>query len=491
MQTSPTHILDRLFSIPFFKDIDTAALVQQYDRSSVLRQGNRAAKPAVPPQALAGTSITSLPPEGILIAAPGQYELANDITWSPTSEGFAITVTASGVVLDLRGHTLSVQSPRPNTARQYSGVSISGGDVTVQGGTVNGATYYGLSASSAPGLKVQGMTFGAIGHPEIATGYQPCGIFIDQTDGFTVENCIVQNLSVTAPSCAGIQVVDSQNGTISSCTMTRFLNNDGAVQGFSYLLCEHISTSGCKCENFQSHYVGKTVTKGHTVIGYIPILCANLRFDHCSSTSMTGCCDDCHGMSVFLDTLVEVNDFSATNVVDGVTPEHTGAKATGLEVYGVGITLNNCIAETITAIVPRDRQSAGFSAWGTAITFNNCTAIDVKVTDASGTPSTQYGYGTGFGWAPDPRQAFNGNPASLVQYNGCVSRNCQVGFDTWFHTDSVWKNIGAVECPIFILIQPPGAVRTFSMDRCSESPDGKYQEVTLRNIAKNITYLLP
>jgi hypothetical protein len=204
---------------------------------------------------------------------------------------------------------------------------------------------------------------------------------------------------------------------------------------------------------------------------------------------MEGCCDDCHGMSVFLDTLVEVNNFSATNVMDGVTPKKTGAKATGLEVYGVGITLNNCTAENITAIVPQDLQGAGFSAWGTAITFNNCTATNVKVTDASGTPSIQYGYGTGFGWAPDPRQEFNSKPASLVQYNGCVSRNCQLGFDTWFHIDSVWKNVSASDCPIFILIQPLGTTRTLSMDKCSESPDGKYQEVTLHNIAKNITYL--
>lgn len=470
--------------------MDTAALVQQYDRSSALRQGSRAAKPAVPPKAFAGTSITSLPPEGLLITASGRYELANDITWSPTSEGFAITIIASGVVLDLKGHTLSVQSPSPDTAQRYNGVSIIGGDVTVQGGTVNGATYYGLSASLAPGLRVQDMTFGAINYVETAMGYlTPCGIFIDLTDGFTVEDCTVQNISVTAPSCAGIQVLASQNGTISGCTMTRFLNNDGGVQGFSYLLCEHISTSGCKCESFQSHYLGTTVTSGHTVIGYIPIFCMNLRFDHCSSTNMTGCCDDCHGMSVFLDTLVEVNHFSALNVTDGVTPKNTGAKATGFEVYGVGITLNDCTAENITAIVPQDLQGAGFSAWGTAITFNNCVATNVKVTDASGTPSIQYGYGTGFGWAPDPRQEFNSQPASLVRYNGCVARNCQLGFDTWFHVDSVWNNVSAADCPIFILIQPLGTARTLSMDKCSESPDGKYQEVTLHNIARNITYL--
>jgi hypothetical protein len=489
MKASPTDILDRLFSNPFFKDMDTAALGQQYDRSSALRQGNRAATPAVPPKALAGTSITSLPPEGLLITASGQYELAGDITWSPTSEGFAITIMANGVVLDLKGHTLSIQSPSPATAQQYNGVSIGGSDVTVQGGTVNGATYYGLSASLAPGLKVRGMTFGAISYAETATGYAPCGIFIDLTDGFTVENCTVQNISVTAPSCVGVQVLASKNGTISGCILTQFLNNDGAVQGFSYLLCEHISTSGCKCENFKSHYLGETVTSGHTVIGYIPIFCANLRFDHCSSTNMTGCCDDCHGMSVFLDTLVEVNNFSATNVMDGVTPKNTGAKATGLEVYGIGITLNNCTAENITAIVPQDRQGAGFSAWGTAITFNNCVATNVKVTDASGTPSIQCGYGTGFGWAPDPRKELNSKPASLVKYNGCVSRNCQLGFDTWFHIDSVWEDVSASDCPIFILIQPLGAARTLSMDKCSESPDREYQEVTLRNIAKNITYL--
>jgi hypothetical protein len=111
------------------------------------------------------------------------------------------------------------------------------------------------------------------------------------------------------------------------------------------------------------------------------------------------------------------------------------------------------------------------------------------VTDANGIPSTQYGYGTGFGWAPDPRPEFNNQPASLVQYNNCVSKDCQLGFDTWFHTDCQWQNVSASGCPVFILIQPPGTPRTLGMDKCSESPNGQYQKVTIYNIAKNIAYL--
>ena len=43
-------------------------------------------------------------------------------------------------------------------------------------------------------------------------------------------------------------------------------------------------------------------------------------------------------------------------------------------------------------------------------------------------------------------------------------------------------------CPIFILAQPDGTERVLSMDKCSESPTGLPQQVTIKNIAANNTY---
>jgi hypothetical protein len=122
------------------------------------------------------------------------------------------------------------------------------------------------------------------------------------------------------------------------------------------------------------------------------------------------------------------------------------------------------------------------------IAFNNCTAKNVVVTDAEGQPTTSLGYGAGFGWAPDPRWPFKTWAANSVTYNGCSAIDCQLGFDTWFHTNSLWENISAPGCPVSMLIQPEGTPRTLSIDKCSESPDGQYQTVIINNIAANNTY---
>jgi hypothetical protein len=323
------NILDKIFSSDFFKNIDTAPLIQQYDTRSALREANRASPSS--PLLQAAPVISSIPPEGIVISTPGQYQFAGNITWNPAAPGTAITISANDVVLDLKGYTLSATIPGQDITQQYNGISITGSSVTVQGGTVNGMTYYGLQASATPGLQVNNMVFGDISYTGLTqASLTPCGIYIDQTDGFKVQDCTVQNMSVTAPSCAGIQVAESLNGTVSGCSLSNFVNNDGGVQGFSYLLCGNILTSNCSCENFQSHYLGQTAAVGHSVLGFLPICCVDLVYNTCSSTNMTGCCDDCHGMSVFLDAFVEVNNFSALNVTDGVTPRNTGAKATGL-----------------------------------------------------------------------------------------------------------------------------------------------------------------
>jgi hypothetical protein len=270
--------------------------------------------------------------------------------------------------------------------------------------------------------------------------------------------------------------------------MQQFLNHDGSVQGYSYLESSNIVTENCTSKTFRSYFKGLTQTTGHTVIGFVPIMCTELVFNDCSADGMTGCCDDSHGLSVFLDSFVTVNRFRATNILDGDCCAMTGAKATGLEVYGDHITIENCISENIGAIVPQDLQCAGFSAWGNYITFNNCAAYNVQVFDANRKPSTQYGYGTGYGWAPDPRPEFCKQAANVVQYNNCTAHNCQLGFDTWYHTNSLWDNVMSYDCPIFILAEPQGTPRTLSIDKCSESPSGLPEKVTIENIAANNTY---
>lgn len=496
---SATNVLEKLFSCPTFKSLDTAALTQQYGALSKINRAGLAAKPASSYLPLVGTTISNIPPQGILIDTPGTYQFSNNITWSPAEAGSAIFILASNVVLDLKGFTLTINQPAPNTGTQYNGITIGISDldlttcnaVTLQNGTIAGASYYGVCALQTSNLVINAITVSNISYSETVTAdLTACGIFINSSDVFNVQNCVVQNITVTAPSCAGIQIVSATNGNVSGCTMQGFLNYDGGVQGYSYLESWNITTSSCVAENFRSHYKGLTNTTGHTVIGFVPIMCTNLAFNDCSATGMTGCCDDCHGMSVFLDSYVEVNNFKASNVLDGLCSAKTGAKATGLEIYGDYVTINNSSSNNIKAIVPQDLQSAGFSAWGSNNTFNNCVATDVAALDANQQPSTAHGYGVGFGWAPDPRTEgkFNSTAANLTQYNNCNANGCQVGFDTWYHTNSKWSNVMTQNCTIFILAQPAGTPRTLYMNRCSESPNGSPESVTITNIADNNTF---
>lgn len=487
--TTTQTVLTKVFANNCYKNMDTASLIKQLDISAQLRQGNQPAAAAVNPTVQSGTSISSIPANGILINAPGTYTFTGNISWSPTSPCSAITIEAQGVTLNLNNFTLTVTPTNPQAGDQYNGIYVlNSSNTIIQNGGINGATYYGISAKKSNTIAISGMTISNIQYSEFNTPYlTPCGIFFDTISTFDILNCTVTGISVTAPSCAGIQLLAAFGGTIRNCDMNNFLNNDGGVQGFSYLLCADVTTTGCNCTTFQSHFGGKTVTSGHTVIGYVPILCVDLQFDSCSSNGMTGCCDDCHGMSVFVDAFVTVTNFSAKNIIDGVSKSNTGAKATGLEVYGSNITISNCSSDSITAIVPQDLQSAGFSAWGDTISFSGCTASNVVVTDANKQPSIANGYGTGFGWAPDPRQGFNSQAANKVTYNNCQANNCQLGFDTWFHTNSVWENVTAPGCPIFILQQSDTTTRKLSMDKCSESPSGKPEHVILTNIAANNT----
>jgi hypothetical protein len=130
-------------------------------------------------------------------------------------------------------------------------------------------------------------------------------------------------------------------------------------------------------------------------------------------------------------------------------------------------------------------QSTGFSAWGADITFTGCTASNVVVCDQFGNWNPDLGYGTGFGWAPDPRPPFCQVGATNVEYSGCGASNSNVGFDTWFHIDSTRTDPSYTNCGIDILVQP-GGTRTLTGNLCSECNPPITTPLT--NIAEGNTY---
>lgn len=485
MLDNPASAIDKLCSYDLFKDIDFAALLRKFDgRDAIGGNGTTPSGQSGAAIQLSST-ISVIPPDGIVINQPGTYVFADDLTWTPPpgSALSAITITCSGVTLDLGQHCLSAQIG--DSSQGLIGIHVKeAGDVTIRNGTLANMCLYGIHASLVTNLTIDGVMVTGLEYRNLnIRNATPCGIQVSFAAGVTISNCTSQYFYALSDSSAAFQLLGVIGATVSGCTAAHLVNYDGAVQGYNYLLCLDVVTSNCVARDFRSYFNGNIRTHGHTVLGFIPIGCVGLRYTDCRSIDMVGSCDDAHGMSIFLNAAVEVDGFTATGVVDGPAPYNTGAKATGLEVYGVDIGIRHCTVEQITAINPQDRQAAGFSAWGRGITFEKCHAASVKACDGDGLEGPEIGIGTGFGWAPDPRRAFRTVTARDVRYVNCTASNCQVGFDTWNHLDSIWIDYVARECGTDLLIEGPEATRTLIGNPGSEC--NPPISVTLENQARD------
>ena len=480
--------LDKILADPIFAAIDKALLESIFDSTPQIQALYQGYFAQTGRQVQVGNVIRSIPPAGIVISTPGTYSFGNDIAWTPNDvQCSAITIQCSDVTLDLAGFTLTANIS--NTSRQIAGILVLGpvanpttANVTIANGTIAGVTEYGILATSVCGLSISHITVTGVCLNNLAVRYlTPAGIEVSGSIQVAISNCSVTGLNVTADSSAGIFLLGTIGATVTGCTASGLVNNDGAVIGFSCIKCVDVATTGCVASALQTHFNGNILTSGHTVLGFCPIFCMDLSYADCAANGMTGCCDDCHGMSVFLDARVSVTRFRATGIVDGVSPSNTGAKATGLEVYGVGVSVTDSSASAVHAINPQDKQATGFSSWGRDITFTRCDASDVTVRDTVGGGSR----GTGFGWAPDPRSYFSDIGAYDTTYLDCTAENCDVGFDTWYHVDSTWTRPTFTNCTTGILVEPAGT-RTLSGDPCSEC--NPPITVTLTNIAQRNTY---
>jgi hypothetical protein len=302
----------------------------------------------------------------------------------------------------------------------------------------------------------------------------------------------VKNIDVKTGSTAAIQMTGTYSSKISNCQVYNMINRDGACTGIGHALCDEAEVNGCIVTTLTSEFIDNLNTEGHTAIGIIPVASANIRIKNCKVTNITGCCDDAHGISVFECIGAVVKNCKVENVLDGAGPTQTGAKATGIEVYGSGVKVIKCSVKNIVAINPQDKQSTGFScAQGTGISFIKCRAENVRVVNENGEQNPSLGYGTGFGWAPDPRIV---EPAVDVLYKHCTAKNCQVGFDSWFHINALWNDIESDNNAIPILAINPYP-RTLSCDPCSEcgcTAIGCYPtpfSITINDVAQNNIFM--
>lgn len=430
--------------------------------------------------------IDEIPPSGITINAPGTYVFGNDITWSPSGSGQAILIASEDVTLDLKDYKLTSVTTSFNTTGI---VALLSQNLTIKNGIIENMAYRGIDCTACSNIVIEHITVDGLNIENTTVYTVPVGILVSASSIAFVNKCKVKNIDVKTGSCAAIQMTGTYNSRIWNCHVSNLLNRDGACTGIGHLLCDLADVKSCKLEGLKSEFIDNLNTEGHTAIGLIPFISTNLWLRDCKISNVTGCCDDAHGISVFECTNAVVEKCKVFSVLDGVGPTNTGAKATGIEVYGSDVQIIECSVDYISAINPQDKQATGFSvAQGARTKFIDCHAKNVKVYNEFGIEDISKGYGTGFGWAPDPRIV---EPAVNILYKNCSAKYCQVGFDSWFHIDSIWDNIYSKCNGIDILNQDDSAQRTLSCDACSECGctfAGCYPNpfsITITNVARN------
>ena len=451
-------------------------LLELYDITKDIYAAGEKLRCLAGPEVQTEKVISEIPPEGIIITQPGVYTLKPDnktigakkktITWAPVLDvGAAITIASDDVTLDMNGCSLAAKV-QDSSAHLVGIFALGSSRVTIKNGALTNMCLYGIQAELVEKLVIENILVSGLEYNNTKLRNScPAGIQVNLAKNISISDCSVQYFYATCDLCAAIQVTNTISGSISNCNVKEVINYAGVVQGFSYITSSQVTTSNCTADSLRSHFGSNVRTGGHTVLGFLPVLSEGLSFTHCSASNIVGSCDDCHGMSVFFNANVTVDNFTANNVTDGVTEFNTGAKATGLEVYGIDVKVHNSAVDNIIAINPQDRQCTGFSAWGAGIEFVNCTASNVAVTNDTDDPDVIIGMGMGFGWAPDPRLYHTG--AIGVKYDNCTAINCQVGFDTWNHIDSEWINPSYTNCGVNILVEP-GGTRTVYGDPCTE-----------------------
>jgi len=411
-----------------------------------------------------GEIIEEIPPNGIVINTPGTYVFGNNITWSPTSDAKAITIQANNVVLDMQGFSLaSITTP----FKTIGIFALSSNDLQIINGTVQNMGLYGIECNQCMDVSIKEVVIDGLTVNDTVIFTQPAGIIANTCMDVSINKCLIKNINVQVAAVSGIQFNITNGAKVTNTRIRNLLNRDGVCSGIGHLLSENILVKSCEIHRITTKFINNINTSGHTAIGILPFLSSNIKIVKCDISDVTGCCDDAHGLSLFVCTNAIVKQCKVRGVLDGAGPAKTGAKATGIEVYASGVTVSDCFVENIVAITPQDLQAAGYSvALANNVRFVRCKAKNVKVIDAKGETNPEVGIGIGFGWAPDPRPEFL-FPATNILYLDCTAECCQVGFDSWDHIDSTWSNIVSRNNDIAILADENGS-RTISCNACSE-----------------------
>lgn len=409
--------------------------------------------------------IDEIPAAGIVIDQPGTYYFKKNLSWSPVGDGAAITVLTNDVVIDLKGFTLKSSSTNFKT----TGISaLTGQNVTIKNGKIKNMGLAGIQCTFCANVSVKRIEVDGLNFENVVDFVVPTGILASECLNVSIDKCTVKNIDVKTASCAGIQLTATLISKVTNCKIKNLLNRDGACSGIGHIFCDDLLIESCRVSGIKTTFIDNLNTQGHTAIGLIPTLSINIVIDKCKIKNIKGCCDDAHGMSVFLCENAVVKRSSVSGVTDGLGKAKKGAKATGIEIYAENVQVSDCSVRNIFAINPEDKQATGFSVGASdSVQFIGCKATNVQVFDEHRKQRDSLGYGTGFGWAPDPRPNLL-KPALNVLYRDCTAKDCQVGFDSWFHIDSVWDRVISDNNDIAVLNLGSDAQRTLSCTPCSE-----------------------
>jgi hypothetical protein len=201
------------------------------------------------------TPISSTP---FTITSSGSYYLTTNLS---VTSGNAITVSASGVTLDLNGFTLSSTEASPSGV----GVQINFGsrDVTIFNGHIRGGvTNNGSNVYGGPGFAsgIHGVLTNILVSHVTVSGCLQDGINLDAENTTVVEDCVVQtvgNFVIWASTVERSSAIDCGGHAIIGDQITDCRGVSGNMVG---ILCE-VSAVGCYGQSGTDTGIGATTAQ--------------------------------------------------------------------------------------------------------------------------------------------------------------------------------------------------------------------------------------
>lgn len=419
--------------------------------------------------------ISNIPKTGILINQKGKYKLTKDLVWSGNDNIPLISIQGEDITLDFNGFSLSTKNGK---SKGHYGIHIyNSKKIVVRNGTIKNMGIHAILADTSKNILISDMKIEGLTNQDLTLN--PSGILTVACENVIVKESVIGPLHSIGVNLSAIQMNFTKNSEIVNCKVIDIQNKDGVSTGIGHFLSKGVKVENSYIKGLETIFNGHNFG-GHTCIGFFEFLSEDMDINGCVVEDVVGSCDDAHGMSMFLCKKVEIDNCYVRNVSSGLKYGKC-AKSTGIEIYGSNMNVRNSKVKDIHTYNPENKQSTGFSvAQGKNVNFTNCEAENVRVFNEKGEEGVSFGYGYGFGWAPDPREMFV-KPASKVHYKNCKAEGCQVGFDTFFHLNSLWEKVVSKGNDI-PLMNGKGNIRVISCSPCSECP----QPITnpIKNVAR-------